>query len=106
MVAHCTLTHTGEVKIRYTGEMKTKPKTENMKKVSAVLETNKGREPRHSRTNSYWYGSYFQTKSWKKYRKNQQKGVVSRENYRFLPDNLTEEFEVYSLHDYMQEYCQ
>ena len=103
MVAHCTLTRTGEVKVYYTREKEPKPKTENMKKISTVLETNKGRESRSTRTNSYWYGSYFTNRSWKKYRKHQQKDCVDRASYRFLPDNLTEEIENYGLHDYMQK---
>ena len=105
MVTHCTLTRAGEVKIYYTGEMETKPKskTENMQKISAVLETNKGRESRKSRTNSYWYESYFANRTWKRYRKLQVKGCVDRKSYRFLPDNLTEEVEAYDLHDYLQE---
>ena len=89
MVAHCTLTRNGEVKIYYTGE----PKTENMRKVSAIMETNKGREPRTIRTSSYWYGSYIQERSWKKYRKSQTKDMLDRYSPRLVEAVTEKELE-------------
>jgi hypothetical protein len=106
MVAHCILTKDGEVKVYYTGENTSK--TENPKKISTVLETNKGREPRTSRTNSYWCGSYIQERSWKKYRKVQTKNMIDRYSPRLVEAvteaELEREWGYLYLQNYLQDY--
>jgi hypothetical protein len=86
MTAHCSLSKSGRLVICTTG------KTDTFWKSFPIIKGgNKGREMRKTRTNSYWYESYFGTRSWKDYRRNQTKGMKVRESHRYMPDILTQE---------------